>query len=641
MPDQRRARGCGAIQRRSAGKFLGLLLGIGVAVAWPHGVQAGDAACRGGGSGQDIFCQVLKASLLLNLSDGTKIIALETLQPRRTPATILRVAQTDRSYQMVANGSIPASTIISQIHNAPGWRHSTTYAFRTSPFTRVVSGPGWDESSDTYKPGQPLNAYQLTSAGSCTSAANGGPAGTGANITDGTCTWKYLSPVDYISITGWTFDNRTWKSGTAYLYGDYVVTGSPLRAYEQTNPTGCTSAVAPTGTASGSAAVLATSDGCQWKYWADILYSSGKSYIPTERYLIPSKLTATYEMKANHEAQLWNDREYVAGQNGEAVPIRVQAHLDYTQDGFPYDSESGGLTCTICYRLILMAAPGESFVDSLTPSDPLTGYDPAKGVAIRNSQASVLTDGFHIRDNFVDLIGLQIKSAHGNGVGGGQAHGGNDVTVRHSIVEGGSTPDAGTAAINLDTSMLVENSLVVAHGIFGIREDYPGTILHSTLVNPDRVPDSIAIEVGLTWMFTGETVSNTAIFGFAHAAGSTSNPEATDWTGMRWFGTHNITDAPVGDHGALSLGRDGTATVRILPGTVYGSAAAAAFRAFPGDYRLAASSPLIGTGSAHGAFSPSCQTGKSCPPLFTFDTPDIIGTARPQAGHYDIGAWQR
>ena len=288
-----------------------------------------------------------------------------------------------------------------------------------------------------------------------------------------------------------------------------------------------------------------------------------------------------------------------------------------------------------------MAAPGESFVDTLAPSDPLTGYDPTKGVAIRNSTNSVLADGFSVRDNLVDLIGLQIKSDHGDGVGGGQTHSGNGVTVRHSILEGGTILDTGTAAIVLDTHMLVENSLVVAHGIFGIREAYPGTILHSTLVNPDRVPNSIAIEVVLTWVFTGEIVSNTAIFGFAHVAGSTSNPEATDWTGMRWFGTRNLTDAPVGDHGALSLGREGTATVRILPGTVYGSSAAAAFRAFPGDYRLAASSPLIGTGSAHGPFSPACQTGKSCPPLFTFDTPDIIGTARPQAGRYDIGAWQR
>ena len=366
MSDQGRSRGCGAIQRRSAAIVLGLLLGIGFAMTGSRGAHAVDAACRGYGSGQDIFCQAVDSSFLLNPSDGAKMIALETLQPRQAPAAILRVAQNDRSYQMVANGSPPTQTIISQIHNAPGWQHSTGYTSRTGPFTRVVNGPGWDESSDTYKPGQPLNAYQLTSRGSCTSAGSGGPAGTGANITDGTCTWKYLSPVDYISITGWSFDNRPWKSGTAYLYGDYIVTGSPLRAYEQFNPAGCTSAVAPTGTASGSGTVFATSDGCQWKYWADVLYSSEKSFIPTQRYA--SKPNASYEMRANYEAQLWNDREYVAGQHGEAVPIRVQAHLDNTQDGFPYHMEGGGPICTICYSLILLPAPGESFVDTLTPS---------------------------------------------------------------------------------------------------------------------------------------------------------------------------------------------------------------------------------------------------------------------------------
>ena len=164
MSDQGRSRGCGAIQRRSAAIVLGLLLGIGFAMTWPRGAHAGDAACRGDGSGQDIFCQALDASFLLNLSDGTKMVALETLQPRQTPAAIVRVAQNDRSYQVVANGSPPTPTIISQIHNAPGWRHSTGYTSRNGPFTRVVNGPGWDETSATYKPGQPLNVYQLTSA---------------------------------------------------------------------------------------------------------------------------------------------------------------------------------------------------------------------------------------------------------------------------------------------------------------------------------------------------------------------------------------------------------------------------------------------------------------------------------------------
>ena len=49
----------------------------------------------------------------------------------------------------------------------------------------------------------------------------------------------------------------------------------------------------------------------------------------------------------------------------------------------------------------------------------------------------------------------------------------------------------------------------------------------------------------------------------------------------------------------------------------------------------------VTSGGAHGPFNPACLTGKSCPPLFAFDTPDIIGTARPQSGRYDVGAWQK
>jgi hypothetical protein len=33
---------------------------------------------------------------------------------------------------------------------------------------------------------------------------------------------------------------------------------------------------------------------------------------------------------ASYEAQLWNDREYEAGRNGEASPIRLQDHGDST-----------------------------------------------------------------------------------------------------------------------------------------------------------------------------------------------------------------------------------------------------------------------------------------------------------------------
>lgn len=623
-------------------RLLGAILGLGtVLVALPLKASLAQSAC--GENCDNLLTHGATAASSLTGPLHAEYADARFPQtapwPSRRLTVAPHVAQRTRTVQPAAGQFVREKVVISQIHNAPGWRPSHTYTYHTGPYTRVVNGPGWNAGAQTYNPGLTLNAYQLISRGSCISARRSGPTGTKSDIIDGTCRWRYLSSVDYISITGWAFDSPHWRIGP-YSYGVYMTSDSPLRAYEQVNPSGCKSSIAPTGTAAGSGTTFTTSDACQWTYWADIIYSSEKSYIPTEHYAAGPNSKVTDRSTDNYQADLWNDREYIAGRNDEAVPIRLQAHFDYTKDGFPYSAESGNLVCAIspCPHIIITTAPGESFADSTTSTDPLTGFNPSKGVAILNPTSGALTDGLELRDNNVDLIGLQIKSSHGIGLGGGETHGGNSVVVDDSIVDGGHGTN--NPAIDLDTSMLVANSLVVAHGPLGIEEDYPGTILHSTLVNPDRIPNSIGIEVGLDWKFQGETVSNTAIFGFAHVAGSTGNSSATGWRGMTWLGGHNATDAPAGDNGSLGLGRAGTATARILPGTTYGESARAAFVAFPGDYRLREGSPLIGAGNALGPFNPACLTGKPCPALYTLDSPDIVGTPRPQAGRYDIGAWQ-
>ena len=53
-----------------------------------------------------------------------------------------------------------AQTVVSQIHNAPGWLPNHAYAPATGPQTRVNSGPGWNGTA--WVPYQPLAAYQLT-----------------------------------------------------------------------------------------------------------------------------------------------------------------------------------------------------------------------------------------------------------------------------------------------------------------------------------------------------------------------------------------------------------------------------------------------------------------------------------------------
>jgi hypothetical protein len=525
----------------------------------------------------------------------------------------------------------PQSVIVSQIHNAPGWRHSHTYRYAAGPFTRVVNGPGWDETAGRFNPRQGLYAYQLISTGNCTSAPSGGPVGTGAVIQDGTCVWKYLSGVDYISLTGWAFDNAPWQPKT-YFFGDNIVSGSPLRSYRLANPAGCASAVAPGGTGGGMGASITLSDGCQWAYWADVIYTSGVSHIPTQTYPNNVKSNATRHLSANYQADLWNDREYVAGENSESAPIILQAHYDLTLDGFPYEPEAQGVQPTTAYRLIVTAAPGESFHDTLTPAMPLVGYDQTKGVALHNVTNGNYAAGIELRDNGVDLIGFQIKSDYQQGMGGAETHGANGVTIQNSIIDGGAGPN--TAALQLDAGGIVANSLIIARGAFGIVENYPGFVLHSTLINPGRVPNSVAVASGGPWVFNGAVVSNSAIFGFAHAAAATGT--------MKWGGGNNLTDAPAGDTGAGQWydGRAAT-TVVTLSGTAYGAAAASVFTSFPGDYRTAASSPLRGGGAAYGPFKFCEAKHPDCAGItYNFDSPDIIETTRPQAGRYDIGAWQ-
>jgi hypothetical protein len=530
----------------------------------------------------------------------------------------------------------PGAIVVSQIHNAPGWQPSHSYTYATSlPYTRVVSGAGWSPANGSYNPGQTLGAYQLISSGACASASSGGPSGTGSSIKDGTCTWKYLSNVDYISTTGWAFDNRPWKSGTLYNYRDYVTSGSPLRAYALEGNS-CTSIVAPAGTGSSTRSMVVTSDGCQWQYQVDIIYTSAKSFIPTETSTGINSPT-TIMLHATYEGQLWNDREYVAGRDGEAAPIRTQDHNDFRHEGGVL------LGCpSPCYHIIITAAQGESFRDSLTPSEPLTGYDPNKGVAIRNSlpyQWPYEPAGFDVHDNGVDLIGLQIKSVHGAAVNGMLSFG-NVMTIRDCILDGGSDdPWTAHAAVTTDTNSVIANSLVISHAPYGIVLKYPGFVLHSTIVNPDHTAHSIGIETYNKWVFDDTTVSSTAIFGFTHTAGHYE--VGTSWSPRS---SNNMTDTAAGDSGTEPWPYNPSipSTVDRLPGTIYGVSMASAFVKPGGDWRLPSTSPLRGAGSAFGTFGINCEAQHpSCPQrtTYNFDTPNIIGTARPQAGRYDIGAW--
>jgi len=391
------------------------------------------------------------------------------------------------------------------------------------------------------------------------------------------------------------------------------------------NVTGHASTVAPTGTATS----FTTSDGCQWQYNADVIYTSGRSFIPTES-VVASPGLITVNMQANYRALLWNDREYVAGANGEANPIRVQDHNDYMYEGSGQLNESHP-----AYHVIVQAAPGESFSDNLKPTDPLTGYDPTKGVAIRNSNPPVLpfeASGFDVHDNYTDLIGLQIKSVHGAAVNGMTSFA-NAMTIRNFILDGGSTnpADFGSGAtFTTDTASFVANGLIIARGAYGAIHKYPGVIWNCTIVSPDKTGVIGVVNVNV-WVYDPMLVWNTAIYGFAHAGGW-QLPETT----FNTLSSGNVTDSP------NDTGTSGNYTVSSIPGTSYGSSMTAAFIAPGTDWRPKSPGPLIGKGKPLGThIINSIVWEEHAPsPAYNFDSPDIIGTPRPGPSGFDIGAWQ-
>jgi hypothetical protein len=167
-------------------------------------------------------------------------------------------------------------------------------------------------------------------------------------------------------------------------------------------------------------------------------------------------------------------------------------------------------------------------------------------------------------------------------------------------------------------------------------------ILHSTIVNPDHTRDSVGIESYWQWVYPGTVVSNTAVFGFEHAAAHLRVAMGAPATSF-WLADHNATDNSAKDSGSLTSGLGQGYTVEPLPGAIYGVAVADSFVAATRDWRLSNGSPLRAAGSAYGSFTVNCDTvTPKCSKLTTynFDTRDIIGTLRPQADHYDIGAWQ-
>jgi hypothetical protein len=608
-----------------------------------------------------------------------------------------------------AAASAWAQTVTAQIHNAPGWLPSHSYTYSAgppvAPFTRVVNGAAWNGSSFT--PYETLNAYQLVSTGSCTSASSGGgPSGTGSSISDGTCTWEYLSGVDYISLTGWAADAPAWVSGTTYTFYSFVDSGSPLTSYYLTNA-GCVSTVAPT------AGTLA--DGCTWAELATITYTSGAVTTPMETFstdtvtgsisgtllcvtsgpalsagwliggvgvtasttisstgtagcgsgagytvnnsqtvasetlYAANTTTATIQMTTPYTASVWNDREYNAS-TGESCPIWIGYHEDGIEDRVA--------TIIGTFQLLTITpAAGEGFAATYhaSPSLALAGYNENYGASV---QESCLNGLLAVHDDAEVISGMQLKD-NGSPAITRLEHGCNFCRVDHNIIDGGGGYDGEAGfVIMLDTTSDIISNLIISRTQSAISVTYPNYVIDNTIINAGSNTGTVAITAEDNWFFQcGPAIWGNAIFGFSYlfatqqANFSTSCVSSTNTVSLvSAQNNYNITDSPNDNNLVINTypPLSGTGTVYSVPNTTYDASPTAAFIAYPGDYRPAISSPLISGGGAFGTYD-RCQTfagwvgrptgaPSTCP--YDPDTPDIVGTARPQGASYSVGAFQ-
>lgn len=655
------------------------------------------------------------------------------------------------------------STFNAQIHNACGWEPSTTYTYTAGPptghFLRVVNGVGWTptggpcslpSTGGTWNPGSALNAYELLAPGdghTCVSAPSGGPSGTASDIADGTCHWKYLSVVDYLSFTGWTLDNGViWTTSTNYGLYDFVqVATTDLPVYQLTTA-GCISTVQPTGTGT-----VTTADGCRWAYQGKIYYSSRSHPVPMQKFnrdtfqgsingtsltvtvppsSLPLSSTSPYpyviigapgvppftslasgsgtiwtlsapasspytgtifnanvaynvQLQINdlYVGELWNDNEYVGGINGENSPLKIWNHKSLYDDGIQsfIVSSPANTASQWGFPLTIRSAAGEGFADTFAanPSLPLAGYNANNGVALRGAG----TNGLQVLDTAMILHGLQVKSDTAQAVEVFTFHGCVICVYDHNIFEGGV---GSPSAVDSEMTVMFDN-LIIAHGPGGALFDYGGRAYNNTIVCPTSDCTGAAIQNSTNWTTPfGVTMSGNAIFGFAHVIANSApswgcilppNPGGS-LTCATWQGTNNATDVSAtdgNDYPATSyLGYNGgilSYPQNFATGQPYcaynqdGSSAAtpsvcdiatslspsSVFVSWPGNYKINSSSPLYGAGAALGNFTwcgtynpsflvpPPKLTWSGC--TLTADTPDLLGTTRPQAGsRFDTGA---
>ena len=600
----------------------------------------------------------------------------------------------------------PLSPMTINVCNAPGWAASTSY----TTGSRVVAGPGWTPGSPgSYTSGSALYCWGLSGSGgtssgsepggfaSCASPANVGgglngvpPAGwSGATtVSDNGLTWYCLSKVDYVTLTGAFKDSSaSWTTGTAYYVNQFVLNAGGSYRMSSTPgspPYQCTSgASAPTGTTLGTA----YSDGtCNWTYEGAITYSSRASQWPHQ--LFPLGATTLSETQTDYSVNIniWYggtaQQTYLAGSNGEAIPILMTFHSDLFSDNtpdcyngytgtnvdyfFPYSYNAFNCNGVMnSFPWTLTAAPGDSFQDNITAATGPLWINSALGVTLENTAAWPAggpnskyatggepiafsdTSGIVERLQFLSTQGMAVDGVYLNGPGNQHL---NDIIFKNDIFDSGG----GFGAITCDGTCDFQNDLIISRtaisGSFGIAQKYPGAIYHDTIIgNAATNGTCIQDYESGAGMYDGGTLFpppfyDIQCYGFP-------NPWAYNGSYASTDGSNNATDVSSGfSGGSFTNSVSQTMTSVVLPGigstcTPPGNSSscysltpsnelvnATIGTSFDGRIKSATADVYAGGGAL------SFSTGGSWHGTLV-NGPDILGTSRPASGsRYDVGA---
>jgi hypothetical protein len=483
---------------------------------------------------------------------------------------------------------------------------------------------------------------------------------------------------------------RNWNSVSApsttmtSTYGSLAVTVQPTKHQLASPTTGILDMLSSASMAAGNVGndqqggtKIIAGSGSAWA--VNISQTVGSAANPVTFYL-GDLANADVGTTAVYHAQLWNDREYVSGQNGEAGALTIWNHNwaynDAVTGHLPQALRNASCPDRWGCLFFIEAAPGEGFGDTFAadPSLPLTGYNANNGVALRGVGTAALL----LKDNAFAMKRLQLSSNMSSATLAPE-RGCNNCFWEHNILEGGTggqLPYSPDAVTNCGAGCFWQNNLFIVRGALGVAADYGGAFYNNTFVCRAASPCWSPMDNTWNWANSdGMAIYGNAVFGFQHF--TTANFYGNGWTGdCTWncatvMGTNNATDLPATEGKDFPASHKGVDyALPFYTGSAFNSAfyrgptpicgflsngkptagvcealrsvaPNTAFVSWPDNLRINPTGPLIGAGAAYDrcALPPNGFLTAYCT-IVPVNTPDLFGTARPQSGRYDIGAVQ-